>query len=114
MAGRGEARTLARLFVLTNVGLERRGRGAEWGEKKKSIIGKVSSVSFFFVCVAFPGEIDSGGDSSIPVWGRGAGPAPEQGLQLVSCGTSVSEKEKQKVWAEYLGKSVIELKGICL
>lgn len=54
MAGRGEARTLARLFVLTNVGLERRGRGAEWGEKKKSIIGKVSSVSFFLCVWLFP------------------------------------------------------------
>lgn len=64
--------------------------------------------------MAFPGEIDSGRDSSIPagagVWGR----HQKQRLQLVSCGTSVSEKEKQKVWAEYLGKSVIELKGICL
>lgn len=83
------------------------------GRKKNQSSGK-SPLLVFFVCVAFPGEIDSGGDSSIPVWGRGAGPAPEQGLQLVSCGTSVSEKEKQKVWAEYLGKSVIELKGICL
>lgn len=46
--------------------------------------------------------------------GPGVGQAPKQSLQLVSCGTSVSEKEKQKVWAEYLGKSVIELKGICL
>lgn len=44
--------------------------------------------------------------------GPGVGQAPKQSLQLVSCGTSVSEKEKQKVWAEYLGKSVIELKGI--